>query len=189
MLALLGNFDFTELLVVAAGALMVFGKRLPEVAMRAAAHLVRLRRTVQQMWRQSGLEDELRKVRREVERELSDHPAASALHGPPPARRTPATRTQHGTLAHGLDPAGIEAQARKTGTPRFPAPAGTSTAGEPGATDEAAPRPGPDPEPRPPATGDVGQPPKAPAEAEPAADDEPSSADPDGRDPSDRESA
>ena len=76
MFALFGDFAFTELLLVAAVALMVFGKRLPEVAMRAAAQLTRLRRTVTQMWREAGIEEELRKVKRDVEREMPDvaHP-------------------------------------------------------------------------------------------------------------------
>jgi Sec-independent protein translocase protein TatA len=72
VLAIFGDFAFTELLLVAAVALMVFGKRLPEVAVRAAAHLTRLRRSLTQMWREAGIEDELRKVRREVESTMPD---------------------------------------------------------------------------------------------------------------------
>lgn len=70
MFALLGNFDFTELLVIGVGALLIFGRRLPEVAMRAAAQIVRLRRAVSQMWREAGIEEELRRVRREIERDV-----------------------------------------------------------------------------------------------------------------------
>ncbi|TDJ72675.1 MAG: hypothetical protein E2O39_06200 [Planctomycetota bacterium] len=72
MLAIFGDFAFTELLLVAAVALMVFGKRLPEVAVRAAAHLTRLRRSLTEMWREAGIEEELRKVRRDVERTMPD---------------------------------------------------------------------------------------------------------------------
>ena len=72
MLAIFGDFAFTELLLVAVVALMVFGRRLPEVAVRAAAHLARLRRSLTQMWREAGIEDELRKVRRDVERTMPD---------------------------------------------------------------------------------------------------------------------
>ena len=50
---------------------MIFGKRLPEVAMRAAAHIVRLRRSLGQLWREAGLEQELRRVRRDVERDVA----------------------------------------------------------------------------------------------------------------------
>jgi len=72
VLAIFGDFAFTELLLVAAVALMVFGKRLPEVAVRAAAHLTRLRRSLTEMWREAGIEEELRKVRRDVERTMPD---------------------------------------------------------------------------------------------------------------------
>ena len=71
MFALIGNFDFTELLLIAVVALMAFGKNLPQVAMRGAVHLARARRALSDMWREAGLEDELRKVRRDVEREAS----------------------------------------------------------------------------------------------------------------------
>ena len=78
MLALIGMPDFAELLIIAMAALMVFGKRLPEVAMRGAAQVIKLRRSVARMWREAGLEDELRRVRREIDakvREDSDKPA------------------------------------------------------------------------------------------------------------------
>jgi Sec-independent protein translocase protein TatA len=71
VIALIGNFDFTELLVIAVVALMAFGRNLPQVAMRAAVQLARARRALMAMWREAGLEDELRRVRREVEREVN----------------------------------------------------------------------------------------------------------------------
>lgn len=70
MLALFGNLDFMELVVVAAAALMIFGRRLPEVAVRAAAQVVRLRRTVTQMWREAGIDEEIRRVQRELDRKV-----------------------------------------------------------------------------------------------------------------------
>ena len=66
-LALFGTINGFELLVVVAAALMVFGSRLPEVALRAVAHVMRARRAVSKMWRDTGLEDELRRVRRDIE--------------------------------------------------------------------------------------------------------------------------
>lgn len=71
MLALLGNLSFLEILVIAVGALLIFGKRLPEVAMKAAAQVVRVRRAVSEMWREAGIEEELRKVKREIESEAT----------------------------------------------------------------------------------------------------------------------
>jgi len=79
MIALIGNFDVMELLLIGSVALLVFGKRLPEVAVRGAAQLVRLRRSVTRMWREAGLEEELRRVRREIDRETSTLPSAGDL--------------------------------------------------------------------------------------------------------------
>lgn len=73
MLALIGNLDILELILIAAVALMVFGKRLPEVTMRGMAQVMKLRREVARMWREAGLEDELRKVRRDLEQDLPRH--------------------------------------------------------------------------------------------------------------------
>src|SRR5688572_9486129 len=58
-----------EMLVILVIALLLFGKRLPEVAVRAAAQVVRARRTLTDMWRQTGIDDELRKVRRDIDAE------------------------------------------------------------------------------------------------------------------------
>ena len=69
MIALMGNLSFTEVLLVLVVALLVFGKRLPEVAVRASSQFVKARRTLTEMWRQTGLEDELRRVRRDIESE------------------------------------------------------------------------------------------------------------------------
>ena len=70
MLALIGNLNVLEILVIAAAALMLFGNRLPEVAMRGAAQFIKLRRAVLKMWREAGLEEELRRVQREVTAEV-----------------------------------------------------------------------------------------------------------------------
>lgn len=67
VLAIFGTINAAELLVVVAAALMVFGSRLPDVALRAVAHVMRARRAVTKMWRDTGLEEELRRVRRDIE--------------------------------------------------------------------------------------------------------------------------
>ena len=63
----LGPISGLELMVVGVASVLIFGGRLPEVAMRAIAHVMRARRALSQMWRDTGLEDELRRVRREIE--------------------------------------------------------------------------------------------------------------------------
>ncbi|QDV09852.1 hypothetical protein Poly30_54120 [Planctomycetes bacterium Poly30] len=59
-----GNLEW---LIVIMAALMIFGSRLPEVALRAVAHVMRIRRMIAKMWQDTGLEDELRRVRRDIE--------------------------------------------------------------------------------------------------------------------------
>lgn len=69
MLAILGNVNLLEFIVILAVALMIFGKRLPEIAMRTVAQLTRARRALSELWRQAGLEEELRRVQRELDAE------------------------------------------------------------------------------------------------------------------------
>jgi Sec-independent protein translocase protein TatA len=86
VLAIFGTINGFELLVVLAAALMVFGSRLPDVALRAVAHVMRARRAVTKMWRDTGLEEELRRVRRDIEMSVpraADFDVASS--SPPPA--------------------------------------------------------------------------------------------------------
>jgi Sec-independent protein translocase protein TatA len=59
-----GNLEW---IIVVMAALMIFGSNLPEVALRAVAHVMRIRRTIAKMWQDTGLEDELRRVRRDIE--------------------------------------------------------------------------------------------------------------------------
>ncbi|MEM9379577.1 MAG: hypothetical protein AAGB93_06455 [Planctomycetota bacterium] len=66
-LAIFGSIHLVEILVIGGAALMIFGPRLPEVALRATAHVMRARRAVSKMWRDTGLEEELRRVRRDIE--------------------------------------------------------------------------------------------------------------------------
>lgn len=66
MFALITNITFLEVVVIGAVAVMVFGKDLPQVVMRALAQLSKLRREVQRMWRDAGLEEELRRVQQDI---------------------------------------------------------------------------------------------------------------------------
>lgn len=67
VLALLFNLDLSEIAIVLIGAILVFGRNLPQVAMRGAAQFVRLRRQLMQVWREAGFEEELRKAQFELE--------------------------------------------------------------------------------------------------------------------------
>ncbi|MBL6720619.1 MAG: twin-arginine translocase TatA/TatE family subunit [Planctomycetes bacterium] len=89
MLGLIGNLSLPELLVVAAGAVLIFGRRLPEVAMRGAAQFMRLRRNLTQAWRDAGIEDELRRVRWDLDREAREVARFDQLSSPAPVPSVP----------------------------------------------------------------------------------------------------
>lgn len=57
-------------MVIAVIAVLVFGARLPQVAGEAAATVQKLRRALTDLRRDSGIDDELRNARREVDRQL-----------------------------------------------------------------------------------------------------------------------
>lgn len=56
-----------ELVVIAVVAILVFGPRLPQVAAEAGGWVVRLKRTLAEMRRDSGIDREIAQARREVE--------------------------------------------------------------------------------------------------------------------------
>lgn len=70
-LAFLTNINPTELVVIAVVAVLIFGRRLPEVAGRAAGHVQRARRALSDLKRESGLDEELRTAR-EAMREVTN---------------------------------------------------------------------------------------------------------------------
>jgi len=67
MLALIDNIGGVELLIVCIAGLLVFGKRLPEVAGQAGKQLVKVRRSLDAAWRDTGMEKELRDVKRDLD--------------------------------------------------------------------------------------------------------------------------
>ncbi|MBI5363525.1 MAG: twin-arginine translocase TatA/TatE family subunit [Planctomycetes bacterium] len=66
-LALIGNLDTTELIVVVIAAVLIFGKRLPQVAAQAGAQIGKLRRQLDTAWRDSGVDKEVREVQRSID--------------------------------------------------------------------------------------------------------------------------
>ncbi len=66
MIALIGNLDLTEVLVIALGAVMVFGRRLPQVLAKGVVQFQRVRRSVQQVWRETGISQEMRNLQQEL---------------------------------------------------------------------------------------------------------------------------
>lgn len=67
LLALLDTLGGLELLIVCIAGLLVFGRRLPEVASQAGKQLVKVRRSIDAAWRETGMEKELRDVKRDLD--------------------------------------------------------------------------------------------------------------------------
>ena len=65
--ALIDNLGGVELLIVLVAGLLVFGRRLPEVAGQAGRQLVKVRRSLDAAWRETGMEKELRDVKRDLD--------------------------------------------------------------------------------------------------------------------------
>lgn len=71
-LALLGNLGLGETVLVVLLAVLVFGRRLPEVVVQGVRTLHKVKRSLEDLRRETGVDAELREMRRtlrEVERE------------------------------------------------------------------------------------------------------------------------
>ena len=71
-LAFFGDIAAVEILLVAAVAVILFGKDLPQVAAKAFIQVQKLRRSVSQVWRESGMSEEIRKLQRELDKARRD---------------------------------------------------------------------------------------------------------------------
>ncbi len=66
MLALFANLSLPELFVIALAGIMVFGRNLPTIAVKAAAQFSKARRALNKIWRETGVQDEFRRMQREM---------------------------------------------------------------------------------------------------------------------------
>jgi len=66
VLALFANLSLPELFVIALAGIMVFGRNLPTIAVKAAAQFSKARRALNKIWRETGVQDEFRRRRREM---------------------------------------------------------------------------------------------------------------------------
>ena len=99
MLAFIGS---TELLVAAVVGVLLFGGRLPEVMRQVGRAWIRFRRALNELKRESGLEDTLREIRRETDMDLSGPAWRRGMdHAAGPVRDQPAEDTR---LESALDP-------------------------------------------------------------------------------------
>jgi len=66
MLAFLSNLHFTELILIALVGIMVFGRNLPRIAVQIWTQLAKVRRSMNKVWRETGVQDEIRRMQREM---------------------------------------------------------------------------------------------------------------------------
>ena len=66
MLAFFGNLAPMEMLLLAVVAVLVFGKRLPEVAGRGYSQIRRWRQSLDQLRRETGIDNEFHNIKRNV---------------------------------------------------------------------------------------------------------------------------
>ena len=66
MLALFANLSLPELFVIGLAGIMVFGRNLPTIAVKAAAQFSKARRALNKIWRETGVQDEFRRMQREM---------------------------------------------------------------------------------------------------------------------------
>ena len=61
------NFGPTEIVIILVVAIVIFGARLPEVAGQAAGAMQRMRRSLEDLRRETGIDREIREARRAME--------------------------------------------------------------------------------------------------------------------------
>lgn len=115
MFALLFNLDLSEIAIILIGAILVFGRNLPQVAMRGAAQFVKLRRQLMQVWREAGFEEELRKAQRELEASVPKLPPPKSFFDAQPQPADPggsgsgaALAAAHSAATQGTDHPGAD---------------------------------------------------------------------------------
>lgn len=134
VLALFGNLGGLELVVILVVAVLIFGKDLPQAASKAYLHVRKLRSAVDDLRRESGIDQEIRNIERTVreaewEARRTDGGAGAAgtrkLTPPAPVSRVP--RPAAGTAAEN---AGVIDAAPSEPTPGASEPPAASATGD-----------------------------------------------------------
>ena len=89
MLGFIYNLSIGEFMVVGVLAVLIFGGRLPEVAARVFHYVRRFRRSLEDLRRETGIDNEIRKI--EFELREADRQARAGL---TPAQSTPLDQGQ-----------------------------------------------------------------------------------------------
>jgi Sec-independent protein translocase protein TatA len=88
-LALFGNLGMTEMLLILIVAILIFGKDLPQAASKAYLQARKLRNAVDDLRRESGIDQEIRNIERTV-REAEWEARRTETRGSEPRKLTPA---------------------------------------------------------------------------------------------------
>jgi len=89
-LALFSNLGLLEMVVIAVVAVLVFGKNLPQAASKAYLQARKLRNAIDDLRRESGIDQELRNIERNVrEAEWEARRTEARATGSEPRRLTP----------------------------------------------------------------------------------------------------
>jgi len=91
MLAFIGNLSLREIIVIMVIAVLVFGRRLPQVVGQAMHQLRRLQRALEALRRETGIEREIHSIRDSVEeaaRQAQEEQTEAAPYAEIPPRST-----------------------------------------------------------------------------------------------------
>jgi Sec-independent protein translocase protein TatA len=120
--AFVNNLSVGELLLIAVAGLLLFGRRLPEIAVQAAAKLDHLKRSMGDLRREIGIDQEIQSARRamyDLKREASIPPLASITSeiAPRACQKNPAPRGAGETSASPAEPPPVPAAGGGSRTP------------------------------------------------------------------------
>ena len=144
MLAFISNLHFAELLLIALVGIMVFGRNLPRIAVQAWTQLTKMRRSMNKVWRETGVQDEIRRMQRELrEAEYEVRDAARR------AMEAEEAEEAQATSAEPFEGAEHDEHYQEAGRPEGSdsEEAVDEPAGEAARREDPAPHPGPDPYP------------------------------------------
>lgn len=128
-LALFGNLGVTEMLLILVVAILIFGRDLPQAASKAYLQARKLRNAVDDLRRDSGIDQELRNIERTV-REAEWEARRTGTGGSEPRKLTPpAPVSRVPRPAPGSSPQGTESPAQPSSTPPTP-PANDAATGD-----------------------------------------------------------
>ena len=134
MFAFLENLSLPEICIVIVVAVMVFGGNLPQAAGQAAAQLQKLRRSLGDLKRETGIDREIAEMRRNVEEAIPRLPRIIDVPGTIERRLEGVAREADATAAKTEATAAPvqAAEASSLATPdASPAPSATTPPGEP----------------------------------------------------------